>query len=164
MKMSKHVFAAFAIRNVTKLRSKRRKFRKSGLPRREHPTRAVQQIFQKRAILIVRSGAAHAKLPGSTYRSRLSTVTEHPPDERDAPMFEPHSTLYRSSRIVVERPPCPKCTTGMMLARIMPGSKGWDIRSFECRKCTYIHVITVATDPMKSESAGWLNADLSAPK
>ena len=25
-------------------------------------------------------------------------------------------------------------------------------------------VFTVATDPMKSESAGWLNADLSAPK
>jgi hypothetical protein len=52
----------------------------------------------------------------------------------------------------------------MMLTRIMPGSKGWDIRSFECRKCTYIHVITVATDPMKSESAGWPNAELGAPK
>jgi hypothetical protein len=52
----------------------------------------------------------------------------------------------------------------MMLARIMAGSKGWDIRSFECRKCTYIHVITVASDPMKSESAGWLKADLRAPK
>jgi hypothetical protein len=52
----------------------------------------------------------------------------------------------------------------MMLTRIMPGSKGWDIRSFECQKCTYIHVITVATDPMKSESAGWLNAKLDAPK
>jgi hypothetical protein len=79
-------------------------------------------------------------------------------------MPEPHSTSYAASQILVEHPPCPKCSTRMMLKRIMPGSKGWDIRTFECRKCTHIHVITVATDPMKSESAGWLNADLSAPK
>jgi hypothetical protein len=79
-------------------------------------------------------------------------------------MFETHSTLCESSKILLEHPPCPKCTTRMMPARIMPGSKGWDIRSFECRKCTYIHVITVATDPMQSESARSLNAGLSAPK
>jgi hypothetical protein len=78
-------------------------------------------------------------------------------------MSESHSISYAPSQILVEHPPCPKCTTGMMLMRIMPGSRGWDIRSFECRKCTYIHVITVATDPMASESAGWLNADLSTP-
>jgi hypothetical protein len=41
--------------------------------------------------------------------------------------------------------------------------KGRDMHSFECRKCRYIDVITVATDPMKSESAGRPNADLSAP-
>jgi hypothetical protein len=79
-------------------------------------------------------------------------------------MFKPHSIPHAPSQILVEHPPCPKCTTRMMLTRIMPGSKGWDIRSFECRKCTYIHVITVATDSMKSESAGWLNAGLGAPK
>jgi hypothetical protein len=69
-------------------------------------------------------------------------------------MSEPHLIPCELSRILVEHPPGPKCTTGMMLARVMPGSKGWDIRSFECRKCTYIRVITVASDPMKSESAG----------
>ena len=79
-------------------------------------------------------------------------------------MPETHSTSYQPSQTLVEHPPCPKCTTRMMLARIMPGTKGYDIRSFECRKCTYIHVITVATDPMKSEWAGWLSADLSPPK
>jgi hypothetical protein len=79
-------------------------------------------------------------------------------------MSEPHSTSQEHSKILVEHPPCPKCTTRMMLARIMPGTKGYDIRSFECRKCTYIHIITVATDPMKSASAGWLNAYLGPPK
>jgi tRNA(Ile2) C34 agmatinyltransferase TiaS len=67
-------------------------------------------------------------------------------------MSERHTTHYVPSQILVEHPPCPKCTTRMMLTRIMPGSKGWDIRSFECQKCTYIHVIAVATDPMKSAS------------
>jgi hypothetical protein len=79
-------------------------------------------------------------------------------------MFETHSTSRESAKILLEHPPCPKCATGMMPARIMPGSKGWDIRSFECRKCTYIHVITVATDPTKSEPAGSLRAGASAPK
>jgi hypothetical protein len=68
-----------------------------------------------------------------------------PPDERDAQMSEPHSTSDDPSKILAEHPLCPKCTTRMMLARIMPGSKGRDMHSFECRKCRYIHVITVAT-------------------
>jgi hypothetical protein len=46
-----------------------------------------------------------------------------PPDVRDAQMSEPHSTSDDSSKILAEHPLCPKCTTRMMLARIMPGSK-----------------------------------------
>jgi hypothetical protein len=51
----------------------------------------------------------------------------------------------------------------MSLARIAPGSKGFDIRTFECTKCESIYIVTVSTDPMKSEEAGWIPGDLKAP-
>jgi len=53
----------------------------------------------------------------------------------------------------------------MMLARIIPGSAGFDIRTFECPACEEIHqrVIEFA-DPMKSRTtAGWLRGELRAP-
>jgi hypothetical protein len=52
----------------------------------------------------------------------------------------------------------------MNLARISPGPKGFDVRTFECSKCEYIHILTVATDPMKSDKAGWVNGDLKPPE
>ena len=48
--------------------------------------------------------------------------------------------------------------------RIAHGGKDFDVRSFECPKCAFVHVITVATDPMKSEAAGWILSDLNAPR
>jgi hypothetical protein len=33
----------------------------------------------------------------------------------------------------LERPPCPKCHTSMMLARISPDGPGFENRSYECR-------------------------------
>jgi hypothetical protein len=52
----------------------------------------------------------------------------------------------------------------MALARIMPGAKGYDIRTFECPKCACVDVITVATDPMKTSSANWQHSDLKPPR
>jgi hypothetical protein len=37
--------------------------------------------------------------------------------------------------INVVRPPCPKCGTTMMLARIEPEEPGFDLRTFECPAC-----------------------------
>jgi hypothetical protein len=52
----------------------------------------------------------------------------------------------------------------MALARIARGPSGFDIRTFDCGKCDHAHIVTVATDPMKSDQAGWLLAsDLKAP-
>jgi len=48
----------------------------------------------------------------------------------------------------------------MMLARIMPGPKGFDLRNFECDKCDHVVTLTIATDPMKSDLTGWLNGEL----
>ena len=38
----------------------------------------------------------------------------------------------------------------MMLARIMPARLGFDLRTFECPKCNYIHEAMVATDTFGS--------------
>jgi hypothetical protein len=51
----------------------------------------------------------------------------------------------------------------MNLARIMPGPKGYDLRNFECGKCDHVITVTVATDPMKSDSLGWLAGELRHP-
>jgi len=52
----------------------------------------------------------------------------------------------------------------MMLARITPGPKGFDLRSFECAKCDHSVTLTVATDPMNSDVTGWLNGELGSEK
>jgi hypothetical protein len=48
----------------------------------------------------------------------------------------PSSTTHASSRAII-RPPCPKCGTTMMLARIEPHTPGYDMRTFECPTCHY---------------------------
>jgi hypothetical protein len=64
----------------------------------------------------------------------------------------------------IERPRCPKCENRMSLARIKPGSKGFDLSRFECDKCEHVLVVTVATDPMKSAKAmGWIAGELKPP-
>jgi hypothetical protein len=67
--------------------------------------------------------------------------------------------------IHIPRPPCPKCQTETMLARITPGPSGYDFRTFECPLCDYVHEILVTlVDPMISvETSGWLQGELRAP-
>jgi hypothetical protein len=67
--------------------------------------------------------------------------------------------------MIILRPPCPKCQTMTMLARITPGPSGFDIRTFECPACDLVHQIVAAlADPMKSiETVGWFQGELRAP-
>jgi hypothetical protein len=51
----------------------------------------------------------------------------------------------------------------MRLARISPGPSGYDLRTFECSKCEHILKEMIATDPMKSDKAGWLAGELKKP-
>jgi hypothetical protein len=66
--------------------------------------------------------------------------------------------------MTIQRPLCPKCQATTKLARITPGSSGFDIRTFECPVCDIVHQLVVQlVDPMKSlETAGWLRG-LSTP-
>jgi hypothetical protein len=78
-------------------------------------------------------------------------------------MPDSHSNATGPSLLPIERPRCPKCHDHMSLARIMPGRRGFDLRNFECGKCDQLITVTVSTDPMKSDKAGWLAGDLRPP-
>jgi hypothetical protein len=55
--------------------------------------------------------------------------------ERTVPRFQPSTNT--SIAIAVACPECPRCGTQMMLARIMPGSLGHELRTFECPMCEH---------------------------
>jgi hypothetical protein len=54
----------------------------------------------------------------------------------------------------------------MNLARISSGVSGFDLHSFECPACKYVHKEPVPfLDPLKSvETSGWLQGQLQAPR
>jgi hypothetical protein len=62
----------------------------------------------------------------------------------------------RLARTAIELPNCPKCRATMTLVRIAPGPTGFDIRTFDCGNCDHAHIVTVATDPVKSDNVAWL--------
>jgi len=79
-------------------------------------------------------------------------------------MPEAYFHLPRSSLTMIKRPHCPKCQNHLSLIRIVTASRGFDIRTFKCGRCDYVHIATVETDLMKSAKAGWQNSGLKAPE
>jgi DNA-directed RNA polymerase subunit RPC12/RpoP len=61
---------------------------------------------------------------------------------------------------------CSKCQSEMILGRIQEGPSGYDLRTFECPRCS--HVLKTAVklgDPMQSEATmRWLQGQLVAAK
>jgi hypothetical protein len=51
----------------------------------------------------------------------------------------------------------------MMLERVSPGPIGFEHRLFECPKCDQVEMNVIASDPLKSKAANWLDGDLRAP-
>ncbi|WP_245301982.1 hypothetical protein [Bradyrhizobium sp. LTSP885] len=104
----------------------------------------------------------HPELQSSMLAPSPARSGTYPVTESSAalPPVPGRSTMFPSSR-----PPCAKCETRMMLARITPGPSGFDIRTFECPACDHVHQMTVGlVDPMKSLKAnGWLHGQLQAP-
>jgi hypothetical protein len=66
---------------------------------------------------------------------------------------------------IIQRPPCPRCGTRTMLARVTPGKPGIYIRTFDCPACGHVHqVVIAASDLMRAgEADGWLRGQLQAP-
>jgi|SRR6266403_231391 hypothetical protein len=62
-----------------------------------------------------------------------------------------------------ERPMCPKCKHRMGLARISPGNRGFEDRTFECASCHRIEKISFAIDLMKT-GVGSVDSELKPPR
>ena len=65
--------------------------------------------------------------------------------------------------ILSDRPMCPTCKHRMGLARITPGQRGFEERTFECTTCDRTEKLSVAVDPMKTDALGWLASELKPP-
>jgi len=63
----------------------------------------------------------------------------------------------------IPRPRCSNCQSEMMLSRILPTRAALDLRTFECGKCAHVEKVVVTTDPMKSQTLGWLFGELRPP-
>lgn len=70
----------------------------------------------------------------------------------------------RTSSSVFERPSCPTCKHRMTLARISPGQRGFEDRTFECSTCHRTEKMSFAVDPMKTDALGWLASELKPPR
>jgi hypothetical protein len=58
-----------------------------------------------------------------------------------------------------ERPMYPTCKHRMGLARISPGERGFEQRTFECATCHRTEKLNFAVDPMKPDAVGWLASE-----
>jgi hypothetical protein len=75
-----------------------------------------------------------------------------------------HQPVSSARVAAIERPGCTKCNHNrMLLAKLEPGPPGFEYRIFECQKCGGIHTAVVASDPMTSETWGWLASELKPP-
>ncbi|WP_249163931.1 hypothetical protein, partial [Bradyrhizobium liaoningense] len=59
---------------------------------------------------------------------------------------------------------CPVCKHRMALARVSPGKRGFEERTFECSTCERTEVVSFAVDPMKTDAVGWLAGELRPPQ
>jgi hypothetical protein len=66
--------------------------------------------------------------------------------------------------LVSDRPMCPECKHRMGLARISPGTRGFEERTFECSTCGRTDKISLAVDPMQTDAVGWLASELRPPR
>jgi DNA-directed RNA polymerase subunit RPC12/RpoP len=61
---------------------------------------------------------------------------------------------------------CSKCQSEMLLGRIQEGPSGYDLRTYECRRCSHqLKTAVRLSDPMQSKATmDWLQGQLVAPK
>jgi hypothetical protein len=77
--------------------------------------------------------------------------------------FPPRDEMMRNSFSKFDRPMCPVCKHRMGLARISPGERGLEERTFECSTCHRIEKASFAIDPLKTDALGWLAGELKPP-
>jgi hypothetical protein len=78
-------------------------------------------------------------------------------------MSDTSSPLPKLALRMIQRPRCPRCQTRVAVQRIVPGRPGFEHWTLRCASCGNIHEAQVHTDPMKSETRGWLASELAPP-
>ena len=81
------------------------------------------------------------------------------PDRRLA--AAPH-ILFRDMDMhlsISDRPMCPTCKHRMGLARISPGQRGFEERTFECGTCHQLEKVSLPVDPLNTNGVGWTASD-----
>jgi uncharacterized protein YlaI len=58
---------------------------------------------------------------------------------------------------------CPTCKHRMALARISPGKRGYEERTFECSTCDRVEKLSLPVDPLKTDAVGWTASELKPP-
>ena len=93
----------------------------------------------------------------------MSPVSDRPQHARDL-IVQAGVAGMRIVSSNPERPMCPTCKHRMGLARISPGERGFELRSFECSTCHRLEKISIAVDPLKTDALGWLAGELRPPR
>jgi hypothetical protein len=60
----------------------------------------------------------------------------------------------------IHRPRCPNCQSRMITVAVSDGPEGFEHRTFKCLKCAHIDIRVLVSDPLKSDSVGWLSGEL----
>jgi hypothetical protein len=69
-----------------------------------------------------------------------------------------------NSSSTTDRPMCPTCKHRLGLARISPGKRGFEERTFECSTCQRVEKVSFLVDPLKTDAVGWLASELKPPQ
>jgi hypothetical protein len=80
-----------------------------------------------------------------------------------APLVLPKVGCMSDLASAVVRPMCPTCKHRLRLARISPGKRGYEERTFECSTCERVEKLSFPVDPMKTNAVGWLASELRPP-
>jgi hypothetical protein len=52
----------------------------------------------------------------------------------------------------------------MGLARVSPGERGFEERTFECATCHRIEKLSFSVDPLRTDAVGWLADEAKPPQ
>jgi hypothetical protein len=67
-------------------------------------------------------------------------------------------------QLFADRPMCPICKHRMGLARVSPGERGFEERTFECATCHRIEKLSFSVDPLRTDAVGWLADEAKPPQ
>jgi hypothetical protein len=126
--------------------------------------RILENMFCTFGLRRIRGGL----LPACRPKGYDKILSQSRPANRPSSVAKPMIAFgYRAMRVsssTAERPMCPACKHWMGLARISPGKRGFEQRTFECSTCHGLETVSFPVDPMKTDALGWLAGDLKPPR